>query len=122
MNSRQFTKYIVLSVEPVLTSARPSAKMARKQHVPHRKVSASMAASLAGSETGSISGTRRARGTSVDSVSVMESVVGSIATDRKIRLAEVVIARERDFGVNDVQYTCITHLGNILREGDVVLG
>ena len=42
--------------------------------------------------------------------------------DRKVRLAEVIVARERDFGINDHQYTCTTHLGNILREGDVVLG
>ena len=42
--------------------------------------------------------------------------------DRKLRLAEVIVARERDFGINDNQYTCTTHLGNILREGDMVLG
>ncbi len=42
--------------------------------------------------------------------------------DRKFKLAEVVVARERDFGVTDTQYTCITHLGNILKDGDVVLG
>lgn len=42
--------------------------------------------------------------------------------DRKMRLAEVVIAKESDFGVRDVQYTCITHLGHILREGDIALG
>ena len=39
-----------------------------------------------------------------------------------MRLAEVIVAREKDFGVNDQQYSCITHLGNILREGDVVFG
>eukprot|EP01038_Epipyxis_sp_PR26KG_P009414 gene9414-12680_t len=43
-------------------------------------------------------------------------------TDRKTRLAEVVVARESDFAVNDIQFTCITHLGHILKEGDIVLG
>ena len=42
--------------------------------------------------------------------------------DRKMRVAECVVARERDFGVNDTQFTCLTHLGNILREGDFVQG
>lgn len=73
MNSKQLIKYVVLSVEPIVTTLRPSAK---------------------------------SRGNS----------------DRKIRLAEVVVARERDFGVTDVQFTCVTHLGNLLKEGDVVLG
>lgn len=44
------------------------------------------------------------------------------SSDRKIQLAECVVARERDLGVNDRQLTCITHLGNILKEGDLVLG
>ena len=68
-------------------------------------------------------------GGSVDSVSIMgsvmgggSSVLGSVAGDRKVRLAEVTLARERDFGINDVQFVCVSHLGNILREGDVVLG
>jgi hypothetical protein len=43
-------------------------------------------------------------------------------SDRKVRLAEVTVAREKDFGMNDTQFTCVTHLGNILREGDTVLG
>lgn len=72
MTSRQFTKFTILSVEPILQVARPSAKK---------------------------------RG-----------------VDRKMRLAECVIARERDFGVNDTQLTCTTSLGHILREGDTVLG
>lgn len=37
-------------------------------------------------------------------------------------LAECVVARERDFGVNDVQFTCLTHLGGLLQTGDTVLG
>jgi nonsense-mediated mRNA decay protein 3 len=72
MHSRQLTRYIVLSLEPLLVNARPSAKI---------------------------------RG-----------------SDRKLRLAECVVARERDLGVNDTQFTCITHLGHLLREGDIVLG
>ena len=72
MNSKQLTRYVILSVEPILHSQRPSAKK---------------------------------RG-----------------ADRKLRLAECVIARERDLGANDTQFTCITHLGHLLREGDIALG
>ena len=43
-------------------------------------------------------------------------------SDRKTRLAEVVVARELDLGVNDTQFTCVTHLGHLLRESDTVLG
>jgi hypothetical protein len=77
-------------------------------------------------------------GSSMDSQSVM-SVVGGAAgagggggsvmgdtvsgsMRKKIQLAEVTVVREKDFGVNDTQFTCISHLGNLLREGDVVLG
>jgi nonsense-mediated mRNA decay protein 3 len=42
--------------------------------------------------------------------------------DRRPRLAECVLMREADLGVTDQQYSCVTHLGYILREGDVVLG
>lgn len=42
--------------------------------------------------------------------------------NRKMRLAEVVVARERDFGVNDIQFIVVTHLGNLLKEGDIVQG
>jgi nonsense-mediated mRNA decay protein 3 len=42
--------------------------------------------------------------------------------DKKMRLAEVVVARESDLGVNDTQHTCVTHLGHILKEGDMVFG
>ena len=61
-------------------------------------------------------------GASMDTESVMGSVMGSVITDRKLRIAEVTVARESDLGVNDTQFVCISHLGNILREGDVVLG
>lgn len=40
----------------------------------------------------------------------------------KLRIAECVIARERDFGQNDIQFTVISHLGSVLREGDEVMG
>ena len=42
--------------------------------------------------------------------------------DKKMRLVECVVAREKDFGVNDIQHTVITNLGNILKEGDMVFG
>lgn len=42
--------------------------------------------------------------------------------DKKSSLAECVVARERDLGANDTQFVVLTHLGNLLREGDTVLG
>lgn len=54
--------------------------------------------------------------------SMMGSMMGSVVGDRKLRLAEVTVARERDLGVNDTQFVVVSHLGNILREGDVVEG
>ena len=44
------------------------------------------------------------------------------SVSRKVQLAECVVVKESDFGVNDIQYTCVTHLGAILKEGQVVLG
>ncbi len=38
------------------------------------------------------------------------------------KLAECVVARERDLGQNDIQFTCLTHLGPLLSAGDTVLG
>eukprot|EP01041_Mallomonas_annulata_P004550 gene4550-9029_t len=43
-------------------------------------------------------------------------------TNKKLQLAECIVVRERDFGVTDTQYTVITHLGGIIREGHTVLG
>ena len=34
----------------------------------------------------------------------------------------VEVAKESDFGVNDIKFQCVTHLGNLLQVGDVVLG
>lgn len=45
--------------------------------------------------------------------------------DRKVNkfaLADVEIARETDFGNNDETFQCVTHLGNLLEVGDIVLG
>jgi hypothetical protein len=39
-----------------------------------------------------------------------------------MRLAECVVAREKDLGVNDTQHTVVTNLGHILKEGDTVFG
>lgn len=72
MSAKQLIRFVVLSVEPLLTEQRVSAKK---------------------------------RG-----------------ADRKMRMAECVVARERDFGVTDEQFVVTTHLGNILREGDIVQG
>lgn len=73
LNTRMLIRFVVLSVEPVITEVRASAKI-------------------------------RGRGS------------------KKIRLAECVVAREKDLGANDTQFTCMTHLGNLLQEGDTVLG
>lgn len=40
----------------------------------------------------------------------------------KYAMADVTVARESDFGNNDTMYTCVTHLGNLIQPGDVVLG
>lgn len=39
-----------------------------------------------------------------------------------LRLAEVEIARTSDLGQNDTRFRVLTHLGHILRAGDLVLG
>lgn len=72
MSAKQLTRFVVLSVEPILLENRATAKK---------------------------------RG-----------------TDRKLRMAEVTVARERDLGVNDAQFVVVSHLGNILGEGDIVQG
>jgi nonsense-mediated mRNA decay protein 3 len=40
----------------------------------------------------------------------------------KYALADVEVARESDFGTNDMTYHCVSHLGHLLQPGDVVLG
>lgn len=40
----------------------------------------------------------------------------------KYALADVVLAREADFGTNDETISVVTHLGNLLNAGDTVLG
>jgi nonsense-mediated mRNA decay protein 3 len=40
----------------------------------------------------------------------------------KYALADVVVARASDFGVNDETLSVVTHLGHLLQAGDVVLG
>ena len=40
----------------------------------------------------------------------------------KYALADVTVARESDFGVNDEMFACVTHLGHWIAVGDVVLG
>jgi len=40
----------------------------------------------------------------------------------KYALADVEVARESDFGVNDETFRLVTHLGHLLQVGDIVLG
>lgn len=40
----------------------------------------------------------------------------------KYVLADVEVARESDFGVNDETFQCVTHLGYLLQVGDIVMG
>lgn len=40
----------------------------------------------------------------------------------KYALANVILVRESDFGVNDESVVTVTHLGHLIRSGDVVLG
>jgi len=42
--------------------------------------------------------------------------------DQRFRLADATVARAADLGVNDQQFLVRTHLGNILKAGDLVLG
>jgi len=44
------------------------------------------------------------------------------AYSEKVVLAEVTLARSTDFGVNDEQTKCLSHLGGLLKAGDNVLG
>eukprot|EP00543_Licmophora_paradoxa_P000071 CAMPEP_0202451850 /NCGR_PEP_ID=MMETSP1360-20130828/10191_1 /ASSEMBLY_ACC=CAM_ASM_000848 /TAXON_ID=515479 /ORGANISM="Licmophora paradoxa, Strain CCMP2313" /LENGTH=177 /DNA_ID=CAMNT_0049070517 /DNA_START=32 /DNA_END=565 /DNA_ORIENTATION=- len=37
-------------------------------------------------------------------------------------MADIEVARESDFGLNDETFNCVTHLGNLLQPGDTVLG
>jgi nonsense-mediated mRNA decay protein 3 len=46
----------------------------------------------------------------------------STAAVHKHALADVQVARESDFGSNDETFNCVTHLGNLIRPGDIVLG
>jgi len=47
---------------------------------------------------------------------------GSQSGVKKYALADVEVARESDFGVNDETFRCVTHLGHLLSVGDSVLG
>jgi nonsense-mediated mRNA decay protein 3 len=61
----------------------------------------------------------RERYNSGDSEQVYEGPQSGVS---KYVLADVEVARETDFGVNDETFTCVTHLGHLLAPGDVVLG
>lgn len=41
---------------------------------------------------------------------------------KKTEMGELTVARDDDLGVNDTQYTCLTHLAHLMRAGDVVMG
>lgn len=45
-----------------------------------------------------------------------------IRAKRKERLVEVEVVRNSDFGLNDTKFMAISHLGNILKPGDIVMG
>ena len=53
-------------------------------------------------------------------MSVTSTVAGG--PKGKFLLAEVDVARTRDMGVNETTFTVLTHLGNLLKAGDSVLG
>jgi nonsense-mediated mRNA decay protein 3 len=40
----------------------------------------------------------------------------------KFSMANALVARESDMGQNDSTYSCVTHLGNLIQPGDIVLG
>ncbi len=41
---------------------------------------------------------------------------------KKMQMAEVVLAKEVDLGKNDIQFRCKTHIGHLLKTGDIVMG
>ena len=47
---------------------------------------------------------------------------GPLSGIEKYALADVLVARETDFGVNDETFSSVSHLGHLLQAGDVVLG
>jgi hypothetical protein len=58
----------------------------------------------------------------VDDTGVGPLYEGPASETSKFALADVQVARESDFGSNDEIFNCVSHLGNLLRPGDVVLG
>lgn len=57
-----------------------------------------------------------------DGSSVESKYRGSQSGVEKYALADVVVAREADFGHNDSTLTAVTHLGHLVGIGDIVLG
>jgi nonsense-mediated mRNA decay protein 3 len=47
---------------------------------------------------------------------------GTDSKVNKFALADVEVARETDFGNSDETFRCVTHLGNLLQVGDIMLG
>jgi nonsense-mediated mRNA decay protein 3 len=47
---------------------------------------------------------------------------GPTSGKEKFALADVQVARESDFGVNNTTFSCVSHLGHLVRPGDTVLG
>lgn len=113
MSSKQLIRYVVLSVEPVLGQF--DLPLSSQGSVASHATPASHAVWEASSQGSGTMGSRARR-------SRLRGLSSGSGVHRKTRLAECVVARERDLGVNDTQFTCVTHLGNILKEGDVVLG
>eukprot|EP00978_Attheya_sp_CCMP212_P031984 scaffold122895_cov74-Attheya_sp.AAC.1 len=53
---------------------------------------------------------------------VLISISGPESGVERHALVDVEVAREADFGENDETFHVVTHLGNLLQVGDVVLG
>lgn len=47
---------------------------------------------------------------------------GGVVDKYKYTMANALVARESDMGQNDTTYSCVTHLGNLIQPGDIVLG
>lgn len=99
MSARQLTTFVVLDVEAVARRERPASAAAQPpvdgKEEPQQPVSKKR---------------RRERASNNPAARVRGFV------------AEVVVARLADLGVNDVRTTIMTHLGALLRAGDEVLG
>jgi hypothetical protein len=101
-------------VEPILHEQKPSARM--KRLVIKRKKKPAVSSIMEDdNEEDNLTISKQSNAFQQPTITVEKS--RAVAT-----LAECIVVREKDFGMNDIQFTCMTHLGGLLAPGDAVLG